>query len=83
MLEPVLIAGMEQGGQLMITTDVENYPGYAETVQGPWMMEQMLKQGHSFCIAPLAGIEHTQAPVGMRGLGIERAGVAQELFGLR
>lgn len=44
MLEPVLIAGMEQGGQLMITTDVENYPGYAETVQGPWMMEQMLKQ---------------------------------------
>lgn len=44
MLEPVLIAGMEQGGQLMITTDVENYPGYAEPVQGPWMMEQMLKQ---------------------------------------
>ncbi len=44
MLEPVLIAGLEQGGQLMITTDVENYPGYAETVQGPWMMEQMLQQ---------------------------------------
>jgi thioredoxin reductase (NADPH) len=44
MLQPVLIAGMEQGGQLMITTDVENYPGYAEPVQGPWMMEQMLKQ---------------------------------------
>ncbi|HVK92994.1 MAG TPA: thioredoxin-disulfide reductase [Mycoplana sp.] len=44
LLEPVLIAGMEQGGQLMITTDVENYPGYAEPVQGPWMMEQMLKQ---------------------------------------
>ena len=44
MLAPVLIAGMEQGGQLMITTDVENYPGYADPVQGPWMMEQMLKQ---------------------------------------
>ncbi len=44
LLEPTLIAGMEQGGQLMITTDVENYPGYAETVQGPWMMEQMLAQ---------------------------------------
>ena len=44
MLNPVLIAGMEQGGQLMITTDVENYPGYAEPVQGPWMMEQMLNQ---------------------------------------
>ncbi|MEX3012019.1 thioredoxin-disulfide reductase [Hoeflea sp. TYP-13] len=47
MLEPVLIAGMEQGGQLMITTDVENYPGYAEPVQGPWMMEQMLKQAEN------------------------------------
>ncbi len=44
LLEPVLIAGLEQGGQLMITTDVENYPGYADPVQGPWMMEQMLKQ---------------------------------------
>jgi thioredoxin reductase (NADPH) len=44
MLQPVLIAGLDQGGQLMITTDVENYPGYAEPVQGPWMMDQMLKQ---------------------------------------
>jgi len=44
LLEPVLIAGMQQGGQLTITTDVENYPGYAEPVQGPWMMEQMLEQ---------------------------------------
>ncbi len=47
MLEPILIAGMEQGGQLTITTDVENYPGYAETVQGPWMMEQMLAQAQN------------------------------------
>ncbi len=47
LLEPVLIAGLEQGGQLMITTDVENYPGYAETVQGPWMMDQMLQQAKS------------------------------------
>ncbi len=44
MLEPVLIAGMEQGGQLMITTDVENYPGYADPIQGPWLMDQMMKQ---------------------------------------
>lgn len=44
MLNPVMITGLEQGGQLMITTEVENYPGYAEAVQGPWMMDQMLEQ---------------------------------------
>jgi len=44
MLNPTLIAGLEQGGQLMITTEVENYPGYADPVQGPWMMQQMLDQ---------------------------------------
>ena len=44
MLEPILISGMEQGGQLMITTDVENYPGFAEPIQGPWLMEQMRLQ---------------------------------------
>jgi len=44
MLKPVMIAGLEQGGQLMITTDVENYPGFAEAVQGPWLMEQMRLQ---------------------------------------
>jgi thioredoxin reductase (NADPH) len=43
-LEPILIRGLQPGGQLTITTDVENYPGYAETVQGPWMMEQMSMQ---------------------------------------
>ena len=44
MLEPALIAGFEQGGQLMITTDVENYPGFAEPIQGPWLMDQMRAQ---------------------------------------
>ena len=44
MLNPMLIAGFDAGGQLMITTDVENYPGFAEPIQGPWLMEQMRLQ---------------------------------------
>ena len=47
-LNPTLISGLEPGGQLTITTDVENYPGFENPIQGPWLMEQMKKQAAIF-----------------------------------
>jgi thioredoxin reductase (NADPH) len=64
-LAPVLIQGLQPGGQLSITTDVENYPGFAETIQGPWLMEQMSAQAAN-CGAELVFDIVTEVDLGKR-----------------
>ncbi len=70
-LEPMLVAGLQPGGQLMITTDVENYPGFAETIQGPWLMEQMAAQaahvGTRIVHDIITGVDFSRRPVPLPG----------------
>lgn len=75
LLEPVLISGFQSGGQLMITTDVENYPGFADVIQGPWLMEQMRAQaehmGTKLVSDHIAKVDLSQRPFRLWGDGGE------------
>ncbi|MBL25776.1 MAG: thioredoxin-disulfide reductase [Rhodospirillaceae bacterium] len=70
-LEPLIVAGMQPGGQMTITTDVENYPGFEEVIQGPWLMEQMQKQaeavGTKMIYDMINDVDFTQRPFKMTG----------------
>src|ERR1700761_5150789 len=71
MLEPTLIAGIQPGGQLTITTEVENYPGFAEAIQGPWLMDQMQEQaralGTKFVSDTIAKVDLSRRPFTLLG----------------
>ena len=73
MLEPILVTGIEQGGQLTTTTDVENYPGFSNVIQGPWLMEEMKKQaehvGTKFLIDIIKSVDFTKKPFVCEGEG--------------
>ena len=70
-LEPILVAGLQPGGQLMITTDVENFPGFAQAIQGPWLMEQMAAQaahvGTRIVNDIITDVDFTRRPFRCRG----------------
>ena len=65
-LEPILVHGIQPGGQMTITTDVENYPGFADVIQGPWLMDQMQKQAESvgtkFLNDNISAVDFTKKP---------------------
>ena len=73
MRKPVLIQGMQSGGQMTITTDVENYPGFADVIQGPWLMEQMQAQavhvGTEMIADHIASVDLARRPFTLTGEG--------------
>ena len=72
-MKPILVQGIQPGGQLMTTTDVENYPGFADVIQGPWLMEQMQKQaehvGTTLIYDTIVDVDLTRRPFRLTGDG--------------
>lgn len=72
-LSPLLVCGMQPGGQLTVTTEVENYPGFADPIQGPWLMEQMRQQaenvGTQTVFDTIASVDFSQRPFRCAGEG--------------
>lgn len=70
-LKPVIVHGLQPGGQMTITTDVENYPGFADVIQGPWLMEQMQKQAESvgteFISDIIVDVDFSKRPYTLKG----------------
>ena len=70
-MDPLLVKGLQPGGQMTITTDVENYPGFADVIQGPWLMEQMEAQaqqvGTRMAQDIITSIDTTQRPFHLKG----------------
>lgn len=70
-LKPVVVHGLQPGGQMTITTDVENYPGFADVIQGPWLMEQMQKQaehvGAEFVADLITDVDLSKKPIVLKG----------------
>jgi len=70
-MKPIVVQGIQPGGQLTTTTDVENYPGFADVIQGPWLMEQMTKQaehvGTTMMWDTITGIDLSQRPFRLTG----------------
>ena len=75
-LKPLMVQGMAPGGQLTITTDVENYPGFADVIQGPWLMEQMQAQaahvGTEMIFDVVTSVDFDRRPFVAQGDGGDR-----------
>jgi thioredoxin reductase (NADPH) len=71
MLNPIIVQGIQPGGQLTITTDVENYPGFAKTIQGPWLMDEMKAQaehmGTEVISDTIVEVKLKQSPIWLKG----------------